>query len=265
MKRKTIISVRILITVYKNVHFLKKVLDSIENQSYKNFSVSILEDGDSELVKNFINNLDYNFPIDHISQEDIGFRKNKILNKGIRNASEDLIIFLDEDCMLHPKFVENYIKNYDEETVLFAKRVNMDKVTSSKLLQSTSCKPSFISLFLNKANHIEDGFYFPLKQTKPTNKPSLLGCNMAIPLQILKAINGFDEDYEIPGFGEDTDIQWRIQKAGYKFINMKHLTIQYHFFHERPQREDQTAKSKEIYLKKMEIGEVYCKNGLLKN
>ena len=258
------ISVRIFITVYKNVSFLKKVLDSIELQTYKDFAVSILEDGDSEIVKNFIKNINYSFPILHIHQEDIGFRKNKILNKGIENATEDLIIFLDEDCMLHSKFVENYVKNYNEDTVLFAKRVNIDKITTEKLLTSKSCKPSFLSLILNKANHIEDGFYLPLKRLKNTTKPSLLGCNMAIPLRILKAVNGFDEDYELPGYGEDSDIQWRIQKAGYKFINTKHHTVQYHLFHERPQREDQTSKSKEIYLNKIEKGEVFCKNGLIK-
>ena len=259
------ISVRIFITVYKNVPYLQKVLDSIELQNYRNFAVSILEDGDSDTVKNFIKNIHYSYPIQHIQQEDIGFRKNKILNKGIENAMEDLIIFLDEDCMLHPNFVENYVKNYKEDTVLFAKRVNIDKITTEKLLSSKSCKPSFLSLFLNKANHIEDGFYIPLKRLKTTNKPSLLGCNMAIPLKILKAVNGFDEDYELPGYGEDSDIQWRIQKAGYKFINTKYHTVQYHLFHERPQREDQTSKSREIYLKKIELGEVFCKNGLVKN
>ena len=42
------ISVNLFICVYKNIPFLKKVLDSVEQQVYKNFTVTIVEDGNFE-------------------------------------------------------------------------------------------------------------------------------------------------------------------------------------------------------------------------
>ena len=78
------ITVNVFVSVYKNIPFLRKVLDSIEKQVYKNFTVTIAEDGCFEEMRNFIAKLDYSFSISHLYQEDKGFRKNKILNEGLK-------------------------------------------------------------------------------------------------------------------------------------------------------------------------------------
>jgi hypothetical protein len=49
------VSVNLFISVYKNISFLKKVLDSVEQQYYKNFIVTILEDGEFDDMREFIN------------------------------------------------------------------------------------------------------------------------------------------------------------------------------------------------------------------
>ena len=257
-------TIRLFITVYKNTVFLKKVLDSVAIQTYKNFKVSVLEDGNSIEMADFIHDVNYSFPIDHYTQEDIGFRKNKILNVGLRNATEDLIVFIDGDCVLHPSYLSTYAKYFDVNTVLFAKRTNLDQKTSKELLESTTIIPSKWDMLRNGSTRIEDSVRLPFKPIFTTKKPKLLGCNMAIPLSILKSINGFDEDYEMTGYGEDCDIEWRILKAGYNFKNLKYHSIQFHLYHERPEREDQTAISRAMYQTKIAEGNFYCKNGLKK-
>ena len=139
---KSTITIRLIIAVYKNTTFLKKVLDSVEQQTYRNFKVSIVEDGNSDVMKNFMDSVQYSFPISHYTQEDIGFRKNKILNAALRETTEDLCVFIDGDCVLHPSYLETYIKYYDPNTVLYAKRTNLDQKTSEKLLNSTKIVPS---------------------------------------------------------------------------------------------------------------------------
>jgi len=39
------ISVNVFICVYKNIPFLQKVLDSVDQQTYRNFTVTVMEDG----------------------------------------------------------------------------------------------------------------------------------------------------------------------------------------------------------------------------
>lgn len=259
------IHIRLIIAVYKNTIFLQKVLDSVAKQTYTNFTVAIAEDGDSDVMKKFIDSLNYNFTIKHYTQEDKGFRKNKILNSVLRDTGEDLCIFIDGDCVLHPRFFESYVKQYKPNCVLYANRTNLDSKTSEKLLSSDNTIPSFWSMLFNGSTRIEDSIRIPWKPVKKCEKSRLIGCNMAIPLHILKAINGFDEDYEITGYGEDCDIEWRIKKAGFLFINLKFHVVQFHLYHERPQREDQTAISRKMYFAKMDEGQVFCKNGLLKS
>jgi GT2 family glycosyltransferase len=256
------INVRIIIAVYKNIPFLQKVLDSLEFQNYKNFDVAIVEDGDFPAMKAFIENSSYTFPILHYTQEDLGFRKNRILNVALRDATQELILFIDGDCILHPKFISNYVKFYDPKVVLFAKRVDLDQKTSQLLLTTTQNNPSIWTMLKNKTKRIEDGIYLPFKPVKATTHPTLIGCNMGIPLNALKTINGFDEDYENAGYGEDCDIEWRFQKAGFEFKNLKFHVIQYHLYHERPDREDETAISREKLNAKKAIGKIACANGL---
>jgi glycosyltransferase involved in cell wall biosynthesis len=257
-------SIRMFITVYKNTRFLKKVLDSVATQTYKKFKVSVLEDGCSTEMAEFIKNCKYDFQIDHFTQEDKGFRKNRIMNVGIRNADEELFVFIDGDCVLHPTFLKTYASNYDENYVLFAKRTDLDKKTSELLLNSERIVPGKIEMILNGSTRVEDSFRLPFKPIFETDNPRLLGCNMAIPRKVMLTINGFDEDFEITGYGEDCDIEWRMLKAGVKFKNFKFHSVQFHLYHERHEREEQTAQSRAMYHQKMKDGFVQCKNGLEK-
>ena len=257
-------SVRLFIAVYKNTRFLKKVLDSVAAQSYKQFKVSILEDGCSVEMADFLKYCDYNFHIDHFTQEDIGFRKNRIMNVGIRHAQEELFVFIDGDCVLHPSFLKTYAERFDEDCVFFAKRTELDKKTSEKLLNSNKIVPGKCEMIFNGSTRVEDSFRIPFKPLRETDNPRLLGCNMAIPRKIMHAINGFDEDYEITGYGEDSDIEWRILKAGFKFKNFKFKSVQFHLWHERHDREEQTAQSRAMYNQKKSEGLMFCKNGLVK-
>ena len=52
-------------------------------------------------------------------------------------------------------------------------------------------------------------------------------------------INGFDERYEAPSIGEDSDIQYRLELAGTKIQSLNNIAVQYHLYHklqERPQQ-----------------------------
>jgi len=140
----------------------------------------------------------------------------------------------------------------------------LDDKTTQLLLNSTSIVPQKWLMIKNKSTRVEDSFYVPFKPIKKTSKPRIIGCNMAIPFSTLQAINGFDEDYEMTGYGEDCDIEWRIQQAGFSFFNLKHHAIQFHLNHDRPGREDQTAISRAMFNLKKEKGITFCLNGLNK-
>ena len=49
-------------------------------------------------------------------------------------------------------------------------------------------------------------------------------------------INGFDERYEAPSIGEDSDVQFRLELFGIKIKSINHSAVQYHLFHQLQQR-----------------------------
>ena len=71
-----------------------------------------------------------------------------------------------------------------------------------------------------------------------------------------------DEDFTFAGFGEDCDIEWRIANEGFSFLNLKHHAIQFHLDHERANREEETAISRQMFERKKGDGFSFCKKGL---
>ena len=100
------VKISLVIPVYKRIDFLDRVLDSIKYQTYKNFEVIVAEDDNSLKVKEYINKKvsSLNYKLIHVSQEDLGFRKNTVLNKAVLKSSGELIVITDGDCMIHKKF-----------------------------------------------------------------------------------------------------------------------------------------------------------------
>jgi GT2 family glycosyltransferase len=88
------------------------------------------------------------------------------------------------------------------------------------------------------------------------------GCNMSFFKEDIVKINGFDEDYILPAIGEDIDLIWRFEQAGFRFRSVKNFAVQYHLHH----KENWTDNSgnEKIMLEKMKRKEFICKNGLKK-
>lgn len=268
MKSEIPPKVSLVIAVYKRVDFLELVLSSVARQSFRDLEVIIAEDDQSDDVKNCIKKIEQNFPfvIKHVSQEDKGFRKNRILNAAVRIASGTYVIFIDGDCLLHAKFIKEHVKRLTPDLCLFGRRVMLDSDTTEKLIRTKMLNGlSFFRLLLTKCRHVEEALYAPwLFAFRNTG---VKGSNFSLSLDLLKKINGFDEDFEKPYGGEDTDIERRLRMIDVKFRCTKYKTIQYHLFHggrgNRTIEWEQEGKS--FYQKKVDQGPWFCENGLKQN
>lgn len=115
----------IIISIYNNVKFLKVVLDSLKLQTEKKFEIIISEDAEHEHVKVFLNSYSFENDYQHLTQPDNGWQKNTALNNAIKAAKSDWLIFIDGDCVLHPRFVEFHVKYADPKCILAGKRVKL--------------------------------------------------------------------------------------------------------------------------------------------
>ena len=96
----------LIISVYDNIPFLRAVLDSLAYQTETNFEVIISEDAEHAELAQFVSSYPFRNDYQHLTQPDEGWRKEKALNNAIRAAKSDYLIFIDGDCVLHPRFIE---------------------------------------------------------------------------------------------------------------------------------------------------------------
>lgn len=263
----------LIISVYDNTESLKVVLDSLKQQTIKEFEIIITEDGCHQKMKDFLKNYPFEHDYQHLTQEDIGWRKNKALNNAIRNARSNWLIFIDGDCVLHRRFIEMHLRYAKENTILSGRRVKLDEPTSSYLMKNSPvCLKKlqcllYKKLFFGKGDikYIEEGYYL-----SPTGLVGfvhllrkikyIIGCNMSFSKQAIYAINGFDESYTLPGIGEDIDLVWRFKEAGYHFKSLRSLAIQYHLWH----KDNYTivSENRKKLKEKQQGKKLYCDNGL---
>lgn len=263
----------LIISVYKNTRDLKVVLDALAYQTEKSFEVIISEDGQSEEMDTFIKNYSSSFQIMHLTQPDEGWRKNQALNNAVRTANTPYLIFIDGDCVLHHRFIENHFRFSDRRSILAGKRVKLGPEFSDKLRSQPL--PKFekrfllhtFSLFQDKVKFFEEGLYInpdsPLSFLAGMRRMKWLkGCNFSCYKDALVDINGFDEDYQKPAVGEDIDLTWRFQGLGYKIASVRNYAVQYHLHH----KENWTSQEENIEMmkKKQASRSFRCKNGLVK-
>jgi GT2 family glycosyltransferase len=257
--------VSLIIAVYKRVDFLELIFKSIEKQTFRDFQVIIAEDDCSPIIKKFLDEKEKNFPfqIKHISQKDDGFRKNILLNKALRIADSEYLIFIDGDCILDKNFVKDHIKNARHDVCLFGRRVMLDAKTSENLVKTKNFKLlSFMKLLFTKTNHLESAIRLPFLISR--RKSGVLGCNFSIFKDNMIKINGFDEDFTRPLYGEDTDVARRLSLIGVKLQCSKFQTIQYHLHHSTKDRDEDWKISGELYERKVKEGKSECDNGYVK-
>ena len=268
-------TVALIVSVYKDIGSLKVILDALRFQTYTDFEIVISEDGNSAEMREFVSNYPFSNPVRHVTQPDEGWRKNKALNNAILSTSASYLIFIDGDCVLHHKFIENHLRLASPKGIVAGKRVKMGPKYSdlfranigNLLLLETTVEKEMLGMKQDRAKFYEEAFYFNpsgiLGFIPRFRKMTYLkGCNMSFYREAIEAINGFDEDYKLPAVGEDADLAWRFQGLGYKLISARNLAVQYHLYH----KENWTDQSENMAMmqKKMMAKEYICRNGLSK-
>lgn len=257
--------ISLIISVYNRYDFLYIVLKSIEKQIFRDFEVIIAEDCEKEEMKENIKKWkkEFSFEIKHVYQEDIGFRKCKILNEAIKIANENIVI-IDGDCILHNKFLENYNKYFQKGyDVIFGRRCEMSQKLTNKILRNIDYEIKLRDLIFPYSKAWTECIYFPLITKTKKRKLTLLGSNMGFTKTIIYKINGFNEEYESPGVGEDSDLEWRFKKVNAKYIALKNTIIQYHLWHSTSGHHN-TGKNWQILDKNLKEDNWYTKQGLIK-
>lgn len=263
----------LVITVYNKPENLRLVLAACARQAFTDFEVVIADDGSGPEVREVVTKArrEYPFPIIHLWHEDGGWRKNIMLNNGIRAAQAEHIVFIDGDCLPGRHFLLDHWNEREPNRVLLGRRVETSQRWSKALTLDTVRSGEFeryglrewMDGFAGRSLRVEDGIRMPsrlLRRMLLRNVRGMLGSNFSVAKKDLVAINGFDELYDGPGCGEDSDVQYRLSLIGVTGKSLRNLAIQYHIWH--PQTKVSDACWNRFEMVKKTSGP-WCKTGLI--
>jgi cellulose synthase/poly-beta-1,6-N-acetylglucosamine synthase-like glycosyltransferase len=236
----------LIISVYNKPEILRLVLAACERQSFRRFEVIIGDDGSGPAVKEVAREAEssYDFPILHLWHEDRGWRKNTMLNNAIRASSAGYLAFIDGDCLPSRHFLRDHWENRQPQKTLLGRRMMMsrrwsEQLTVDRVLNGWYEKIGLRELmesFRGELSAFEDGIRISsplIRNTLRRKARGMLGSNFSVAKEHLVAVNGFDELYDGPGCGEDTDIEYRLSLIGVTGVSIRNLAIQYHVYHPR--------------------------------
>ena len=253
----------VVIAYYKNPAALSLIIKALERQSYQNFEIIIAED-DKKSDFDFLVNQNLKHKIKHVFQsEDTGFRKNAALNKALAISEGNHLVFIDGDCIPHHHFLKAYSGHLTDENICFGRRVMISpKLTSALYHTGDLGLLNFTHIFFSGSKRLKYMIYLPFIIQK--REKGIWGHNWGVAKKHLLDINGFDEDYQTAGVGEDVDVEWRLLSRGLKLYSIRFAAIQFHLHHKENYNNDDVQTGKKMLLQKQKDGFIRCKNGLIK-
>ncbi|MGY4383521.1 glycosyltransferase involved in cell wall biosynthesis [Pedobacter sp. UYP24] len=255
-------SVALLISTYNWPQALELVLASLTQQTKMPDEIIIADDGSSEDTKKIILSFQQKLsvPITHVWHEDNGFRKSLILNKAVKEIQSDYIIEIDGDIILHPKFIEDHIKEARKGYFVQGSRAMIEEKKANEILKSKQINLSFFSTGLySRFNAIRIPLLTKIFLLDPSNPYHIKGCNLAFWRKDYIAINGYYNTFEGWG-GEDYEFGARLLHSGVKRKRLKMAALCFHIFHKINSRAN-TGPNDIIYRKTISEKSTYASVG----
>jgi len=181
---------------------LFRCLESLLNQTYplEKVELIVVDDRDNQYLAQSLkeSECDKFFALKYIPLSHKGPAIAR--NTGIKNASSEILAFIDDDCIADSDWVKLTLETH---------RLNPDKPVVGGLTYVSECEnTSLVSQFLSN-NSIATGFKNNEITFFPARNVSIKKCIFAEHL--------FNESFSLPGW-EDREFFWRIFKQGYRFV-----------------------------------------------
>ncbi len=272
--------ISVIVPTYNRPKALKLCLLSLARQSVLPDEVLIADDGSGpetrDIVLDMQKKLNHYFLVKHVWQEDVGFRKPRIINETVRQSSGDYLVFIDGDCMAHRHFISSHVEMSDINTVLSGKRVEIGKNLTEKLL-SQGRVLNYISLelvldaLMKGSRKVEEGIRIKNRAIRRLCHRDVItddgvwGCNFSLYRDLFIGVNGCDEDF-LDGSIEDNDIGIRAINQGKNIRTVRALAIIFHLWHVSSWGFQNSKYQYNLMVLKRRIAnkETFCKNGFVK-
>jgi glycosyltransferase involved in cell wall biosynthesis len=194
---------------YNRQHTITQAVDSVLEQSFKNFELIIVDDGSADKTKTKLKNIIKNKKVRYFClKKNVGLSAAR--NFGIKKSKGKYIAFLDTDNIWHKNFLEVMVTelNKNPEMVMAYCGQNLFLVSDGKVIGRGMRSPAYNPDRLLKSNYLD--------------------CNSAVVnRRIIKDIGFFDEEIDLVN---DWDFFVRIVfKYPYSILHINQVLVDYYY------------------------------------
>jgi glycosyltransferase involved in cell wall biosynthesis len=180
--------VSVILLTKNSVLTVQKSIESIFKQTRKPDEIVVVDgnstDGTLDIVKEY--------PVKLVTEPGLGFGHAR--NLGVKNASGDIVFFIDSDCYAEPNWIENALPTFESNSEIVG-------VTGPTRLWN---KESGVARFLA---HVGGRINMPTSRRFVRIAPTM---NLALKRDVINDVGGFDETLIR---GEDTDLTYKISQT----------------------------------------------------
>ncbi len=108
----------VIIPKYNRTETLKRALQSLVTQTYKEFEVIVCDDGSTDNTKEIVDSFKNNLSIRYIWEENWGGPA-RPRNSGINISKNEWICFLDSDDWWYPKKLETVLSRLNNADIIY--------------------------------------------------------------------------------------------------------------------------------------------------
>lgn len=188
----------IIIPVYNRPQEVRELLETLLEQTSRDFEVIIVEDGSSEKCDTIVREYSDRLPVTYYEKENGGPAAAR--NYGAAKAKGEWLIFFDSDCLIP----ENYIANATKEL-----NTRDCQLFGGADRSHPSFTPLQKAIDYSMTSILTTGGIRGNKKSADKFYPRTF--NMGIKKEVFRQIGGFSN----MRFGEDVDFSYKVKEGGY--------------------------------------------------
>jgi GT2 family glycosyltransferase len=184
--------VSVVVCTYDGARTIRECLGGLAALEYPNVEILVIDDGSTDETAEIVREFDVRL----VQTENRGLSAAR--NLGLELATGEIVAYLDDDAYPDPHWLHYVAYAFRTEEFVAVGGPNLPPPGEDWVAEAVANAPggpTHVLLSDREAEHIP-------------------GCNMAFRTAALRSLGGFDPQFR--SAGDDVDICWRIQRAGWK-------------------------------------------------
>jgi glycosyltransferase involved in cell wall biosynthesis len=240
----------VILSTYNSPRRLALTIAGYSIQSEKHFNIIVADDGSNDETRRCIEDLRRRFglSIEHVWQEDQGFRKCRILNRCVLATEADYLVFSDGDCIPRPDFLATHLHHARPDVFLSGGCFRLsaaisDRLTEEDVLAGRATDPRWLKragmkFGFKRLKLLGPGFAGRFFDRFLLTSLTWNGNNSSTWRQAILRVNGFDE--RMGYYAEDREMGERLINVGVLPRRVRCSAVLAHLEHGREYRNPET-------------------------